>query len=132
MKNSLSKTLLCGIMATSFILANCQKAPNRGVKAGAPGAGVTDQVDTTQKIVACTPDYLAAYTETSKQQAKMGVQLKSIEDSENVTEVMKADMSKEIEELARLIKISEPAAVKLEADGCKCSTKTIIFKDVFG
>lgn len=33
MKNSLSKTLLCGVLATSFLLVNCQRAPSRGVKA---------------------------------------------------------------------------------------------------
>lgn len=33
MKNTLSKALLCGVLASSFLLVNCQKAPNRGVKA---------------------------------------------------------------------------------------------------
>ncbi len=33
MKNLLSKTLLCGVLASSFLLVNCQKAPNREVKA---------------------------------------------------------------------------------------------------
>ena len=34
MNNLLSKTLLCGVIATSFVLINCQKAPNRPVKSG--------------------------------------------------------------------------------------------------
>lgn len=39
MKNALTTKLLCGIIATSFLLINCQKAPEkRGVKA-APGSG---------------------------------------------------------------------------------------------
>lgn len=38
MKNLFSKTLLCGVLASSFLLINCQKAPNRGVKAVIPPA----------------------------------------------------------------------------------------------
>ncbi|AGH94423.1 hypothetical protein [Pseudobdellovibrio exovorus] len=51
MKNPLSKALLCGVLASTFVLLNCQKPPDRGVKAeitpnaktsGGPAAVVAD------------------------------------------------------------------------------------------
>ncbi len=131
MKNSLTKTLLCGVMASTFLLANCQKAPSRGVKAGSPG--VADQkTGALAKSVACTDDYKKAYTNTRNQQIKIEKQLKDI--TGESTEEQKANLVTDLEELNRLVKISEPAAIKLNAEACtttvKGKTETIDFKKI--
>ena len=51
-----SKVLLCGILATSFVLINCQKAPSRQVK---PGTG-DGKVTPTALIPACSAEASAA------------------------------------------------------------------------
>lgn len=56
MKNSISKTLLCGLIASSFILVNCQKGGNsRGVKANKSTSGQTGQTDVTKLAGADAP-----------------------------------------------------------------------------
>ncbi len=60
MNNLLSKRLLCGVIATSFFLINCQKAPNRPVKPSTDGNG---KIAATAKTVDCTPDMITALTE---------------------------------------------------------------------
>jgi|GEM_PF-6032203 len=61
MKNILSKTLsntlLCGVLATSFLLINCQKAPNREAK-----ATITPPLKPTGRTGACTPAVVNANT----------------------------------------------------------------------
>lgn len=55
MKNLLSKTLLCGVLASAFLLVNCQKAPNRDVKPK------VDPITKPQaKVGVCTADVVAA------------------------------------------------------------------------
>jgi len=54
----LSKTLLCGVLATSFLIINCQKAPTRGVKAG--GGADPNAKLTAVKVGDCSPPALAA------------------------------------------------------------------------
>lgn len=46
MKKALSKNLIFGVIATSIILVNCQKAPSRGVKGkGAPGSAMSGKIE---------------------------------------------------------------------------------------
>ena len=68
MKTTLSKSLLCGLIASSFILVNCQKDPSgRSVKAevGNPGsanpADKVTAVDKEQNLALCTPEFNKAY-----------------------------------------------------------------------
>lgn len=66
---SLTKTLLCGVMATTFFLINCQKAPNRGVKAQGGNGSITtpDGKTVTEEVfVECSPAFVTAYTEADK------------------------------------------------------------------
>lgn len=70
MKTTLSKSLLCGIIASTFLLANCQKAPSgRSVKAevGNPGPGTqADKATVADKelnLVQCTPEFLKTYSD---------------------------------------------------------------------
>lgn len=58
MKNAFfTKTLLCGVMATTFFLINCQKAPSRGVKATGNGATAVAQNVSTE----CSDDFAAKF-----------------------------------------------------------------------
>jgi hypothetical protein len=83
MKNaSLTKTLLCGVMATTFFLINCQKAPSRGIKAQNPGGGSITTPDgktaAQDVVVACSPAFLSAYkasTEATNNLAKKAKEL---------------------------------------------------------
>lgn len=64
MKSSLSKTLVFGVIATSFALINCQKPPSRGIKAkgaaGAPASNKTQQ--DVNKLQACPASLNGALT----------------------------------------------------------------------
>ncbi|MBC7419277.1 MAG: hypothetical protein H7328_00990 [Bdellovibrio sp.] len=139
MKNSLSKTLLCGVLASTFLLVNCQKAPSRGVKAGTT-EGVADKTAAVQKIVECTPEYLTAFKATGAQLDKVSKQVEALNlkvKTEKISEVEKSDLTKDLLELTNLKKSSDAAAAKLkDADGCnvvmdaKGTKKAIIFKDL--
>lgn len=65
---SLTKTLFCGVLATTFFLINCQKAPSRGVKAQGGNGSVTtpDAKVEAQNLVVCSPTFLTAYDEARK------------------------------------------------------------------
>ncbi len=66
MKNTFSKSLLCGIIASTFLLANCQKAPSgRGVKSqvGDPGPAT----DTTEGKVSPAGDVGLAMAKCSSE-----------------------------------------------------------------
>ncbi len=70
MKNSLSKALICGVIASSFVLINCQKAGSgRGVKGTRSGTD-TAKVTPTEKqdaetsksfLIQCSPEFLRQY-----------------------------------------------------------------------
>lgn len=97
MKNSFSKSLLCGVIASTFILVNCQKDPDgRSVKAeiGNPGEALpVDKVKLTDKVVLnlalCSKEFLIDYTELYKSVTETSVEVNKKED---VTEVRKADL----------------------------------------
>ena len=56
MNNLLSKTLLCGVIASSFVLINCQKAPNRPVKSGVDTLAKPQAA----KMAACSDNMITA------------------------------------------------------------------------
>ncbi len=67
MKNTFSKTLICGIIASSFILVNCQKAPTgRGVKgtAGTPQTPADKAAEAAKAVVVvkCSPEFAKEYS----------------------------------------------------------------------
>lgn len=74
MKNSFSKTLICGVIASSFILINCQKATSgRGVKGirsgtdtsqGTPPVNANPEMTTEAKesfLIKCSPEFMNQY-----------------------------------------------------------------------
>lgn len=58
MKNLFSKTLLCGVLATSFVLINCQKAPARKVT---PDANQYNKPGSVAKSGPCVAATVTAY-----------------------------------------------------------------------
>lgn len=65
MKNQFSKALICGVVASSVFLVNCQKSPTRGVsptKSGTvSGKGTAADADIAQQAkVACVPEIIDA------------------------------------------------------------------------
>jgi len=57
MRNVLSKALICGVLASTTIMVNCQKAPSRGVRAGTDG-GSQATTSVAPKIGACTDEII--------------------------------------------------------------------------
>lgn len=118
MKNLLSKTLLCGVLATSFVLINCQKAPTRPLQAG---TGEGDKPGTLGLKIAekCTEN------EITKYDAAMAAikALDTLTKKENPTEADKAEMSAKLTDLEAKIKASKDAIAALKvgkdlADAC--------------
>ncbi len=64
MNKTISKALLCGLVASTFILVNCQNDPaKRGVKAdvGTPAATDANGKIAAANFPTCSPDLLSAY-----------------------------------------------------------------------
>lgn len=57
MRNVLSKALICGVLASTIIMVNCQKAPSRGVRAGTDG-GNQATTNVAPKIGVCTEEII--------------------------------------------------------------------------
>lgn len=123
MKTSLSKILLSGVLATSFMLINCQKAPSRGVKAKAgTDSSQTDAAnkttaETPKKTVECSPGAKDAIAEA---QTKLD-ELKKLYADKNKTDITSAD-SDDLVNKADNLKTKTDTAVKsiedLKADAC--------------
>ena len=129
MKTTLSKSLLCGIIASTFLLANCQKAPSgRTVKADVGTPGVEDKVnaDKNLNLVQCTPEFLKAYTDYNT----LLTNVKAEVAKEDTLESHKADLlrfRKELEDkvgtaLEEMKKLKKDAKAKPDyvnkIDGC--------------
>ncbi|MGZ3691835.1 MAG: hypothetical protein ACXVAX_10045 [Pseudobdellovibrio sp.] len=69
MNNLLSKRLLCGVIATTFFLINCQKAPTRGVKAQQDPNG---KIASTAKAVDCSDDMITKLNARTDLRSKIG------------------------------------------------------------
>ena len=102
MNNLFSKSLLCGVLATSFLLINCQKAPNRAVK-----AQVTPTAKPSAKVGDCDANIATNYDLLKKSKVKISDKLKSI-----TGEVGASD----IEELNTLVKELNALSKKVMAD----------------
>ncbi len=70
MKNSFSKTLICAVVASSFILINCQKSPAgggvRGTRSGTDDAKVATPEQAVPEnndslLIKCSPEFIAQY-----------------------------------------------------------------------
>lgn len=118
---SLTKTLLCGVMATTFFLINCQKAPSRGVKAqnGGGGSVTTDGKGQNQEVVvACSPSFMTAYTQSSEATKNLAAKAAALtaESSNSEKEALIAE-----EKVVRS-KINDAVAeiTKVQADATAC------------
>ncbi len=138
MKNQLTKTLICGVMATTFFLINCQKAPSRGVKAKA-GAGETATANKLEgKVsVACTDTYLKAIDEARIAKDKIVPLVKSANvDKKDLSESEKSEMAKNRLDLieknnavkAEIEKMSKGADGKV-AEGCTTKSEQHLFSE---
>lgn len=144
MKNSLSKTLLCGVMASTFLLINCQKAPSRGVKADAGGgAAATEDIQTklAGKVVAeCTDSFLKPLEEARVARMKIDQTMTEVKaGKKTLTEADKTEIAKIRQDI-----IDRNALVKTEMSQMKngekaaeaCMTKDkkqgSLFEEVIG
>lgn len=89
MKNLLSKSLLCGVLASTFLIVNCQKAPNRAVKAevtppakltAVKSAACTDQVTKELQILSQLDEVLKA--SMSKADSDLAAENKKVADAQ--------------------------------------------------
>ncbi len=119
---------MCGVLASTFLLVNCQKAPNRPVKAPAAGVGPAGKTD--GKIVECSPAFLKAFGPTYELAGKLDAQIKEItkkDEKEKLDAQAKESLRKEANSLAALTKLSVDELAKLNAAGCEATdakTKT--------
>lgn len=113
-------------MATTFFLINCQKAPNRGVKAqGGPGSVTTPdgKAAAAEVIVDCSPTFLSVYAEADKLVKELAA--KSSTDLANATESEKEEISSK-EKVARA-KLNDAVAeiTKIKADATACKAPNV-------
>lgn len=123
MKNAFTKTLLCGVMATTFFLINCQKAPSRGIKGStaAPGAttDASGKATTAEVLVECSPDFITKYDLAKKEVDPLKTQkltdLSEAEKTDLIALVKKAS-EKTKEAIAELTKIDAKATGCVDTD----------------
>lgn len=119
MKSSfLTKTLLCGVMATTFLLINCQKAPSRGVKAKTgtvEGVDSKTAADKAEVLVQCSDSFVSAYTEAHDLLKKL-----ESEKIEGLSEAEQATLNQKLEDAKVKVEaaVTEITKVKSDATGC--------------
>ncbi|OFZ28352.1 MAG: hypothetical protein A2622_04420 [Bdellovibrionales bacterium RIFCSPHIGHO2_01_FULL_40_29] len=135
MKKTLSKTLICGVIASSFILVNCQKAPSsRGVKGtkGSPANTAGKQTAEVQNLVKCTDEFNKVYEIFAKLYEDEDVKkIPSMKKGDTVTAEEKerylALDTKLVEESERVEKefVHMEAIENKKAEAAKTATKTV-------
>ena len=117
MKNVLSKSLLCGVLATSFLIINCQKAPSRPIKSG--GGDGSGKI-TALKIGDCTPAAVTALT--ARDAALKTLKAEADKKPTDVDGKKKLDdLAKDLEAKTKAVS-DEITKIKVgndKADGCK-------------
>lgn len=112
MKNLFSKTLLCGVLASSFLLINCQKAPNRAVK-----AQVTPTAKPSVKTGDCDANIATNFDLLKKSNQKIQDKLKSITGDVGASDIEELNgLVKELNALAKKV-MGDIGTLKL--DSCK-------------
>ncbi|MEQ1722034.1 MAG: hypothetical protein ABL930_02585 [Pseudobdellovibrio sp.] len=76
MKNLLSKSLLCGVLASTFLIVNCQKAPNRAVNAKVTPAAKPSEV----KKAACSEGVVNEAKLAKEMQDALNKELETVKD----------------------------------------------------
>ena len=113
MKNTFSRTLICGIIASSFILVNCQKAPTgRGVKgtAGTPQTPADKAAEAAKAVVVvkCSPEFVKEYENWMENfKSYEAKNLKNVTSKDEVDEDLKVelkDLAKKLEETNSSVK----------------------------
>lgn len=110
MNNLFTKTLLCSVLASSFLLINCQKAPNRAVK-----AQINPTAKPSAKVGVCTAEIASDYDLLKKSDKKIQEKLKTATDAASDVEELNA-LAKEMNALSK--KVMASIAV-LKVDACK-------------
>ncbi|MBY0554321.1 hypothetical protein K2P97_07320 [bacterium] len=114
MKNLLSKSLLCGVLASTFLIVNCQKAPNRAVKAEVtPPAKLT-----AVKSAACSEGAVKESAEAQKLNDALDTIMKALKDKPKLEQTEIDNLNKAINDYAAQVK-KLIAAIKLIEVGDK-------------
>lgn len=113
MKNLLSKTLLCGVLASSFILINCQKAPNRPAPLKIDPAAKPSAA----KVGDCTPALVTNIESLKGADKRLQERLKLI--TAEPTDTDATEVNAIIIELNDLVKNILAALTTLKFDECK-------------
>lgn len=138
MKNTLTKTLLCGVLASTFFLINCQKAPSRGVKAGT-GAGTaqTQQEKLSGKnVVVCTDTFIKALEEARVAKDKILANVKAAKaETKKLTETEKAEIKTVREDIIIKNRVVKGEMDKMKkgdvvADACTKDKDAHIFEEI--
>lgn len=115
MKNLLSKTLMSGVLASSLILVNCQKAPNRATKAQ------TNNAKPTAKIGDCSADAATSYENVKTIEGTIVAKLEELKNiaSDKLTPEQKNALKGLAAEMLNKAKVFTDEMQKLKLDGCK-------------
>lgn len=119
MKNTFSRTLICGIIASSFILVNCQKAPTgRGVKgtAGTPQTPADKAAEAAKSVlVKCSPEFAKEYLAWSNYLKTDEVEnLRKLKASDELNESQLLDLKDVRKQLESKIAAVEPEIKKMQ------------------
>lgn len=136
MNKTITNVLLCGVVASTFILVNCQNDPaKRDLKAGVVTPAATDPSSkiTAVNFPTCTPEFLTAYdlfstavtssaslTNTKKEDVNATVRESLLQTRKEVTETGKTAVNE-----LNNIKVDPSSDAIKNADGTKMTTGSV-------
>ncbi|MFZ3229879.1 MAG: hypothetical protein WA160_06725 [Pseudobdellovibrio sp.] len=119
MKNTFSKTLICGVIASSFVLVNCQKSPTgRSVKANTPAAGAPTEKALAGTTGQCADPVIAAKEAMSKLIVTVNAQITESRMDKIVSEANKAVLQKSLVDLDKQCDAYLAEFEKLKVETC--------------
>lgn len=137
MKNLLSKSLLCGVLASTFLIVNCQKAPNRAVKATVNPSAKPTAV----KSAACSEGAAKESAEAKKLNDALDTAMKALKDKptaeltpgeiDNLNKAIN-DYAAQVKKLIAEIKKIEVGEKKEAAEACTSGKETYNIKSLEG
>ncbi len=139
MKNSLSKALLCGVLASTFLMVNCQKAPSRGVRAekGNSSDQSIQEKLAKLKVADCSESFIDAIQKSRavKDKIKIVIDANAQKDHKDLTDAEKTDLKTLRLDLIEKNKITQAEMDKMkvaeaQAEACKKGNDSYIFEEI--
>lgn len=120
MKNLFSKALLCGVLASSFAIVNCQKAPSLGVKAQTDG---TANTNVAPKIGTCSDAAVSAVS--ARKTALDALKAELAKDNSNLDDPGKQNIVNLANDLAAKSRAAIAAIRAIQVQGASADSCTV-------